>query len=192
VNKCEFLAQLRNKLRNLPADEIASAVAYYEEYFDDAGEQNEQQVIVELGSPAEVASKIIGEFAIKNIDAGNGTTKSGLGVLWIVILGIFASPVALPLALAAVIIVVALVVVIFSLLFALAVTAIALVIGGLALLVESVIFLFSDFTLAIFYIGIALIMGAVGLMLFIPIGYLSKTAVTGIARGVAKILKRGK
>jgi len=192
VNKDEYLAQLQQKLRRLPAEEIASATSYYDEYFEDAGPENEQSVIKELGSPADVASNIIGEFAIKNIDAGKGTTKAGLSAIWIVILSIFASPIALPLAIAAVVVVISLVIAIFSVLLAIAATAVALVVGGGVLLVASVTLLFSDFATALFFSGVAMLMGACGLILVIPLGYLSKTAITGLARGFAKILKRGK
>jgi len=109
MNRHEFVAQLKTKLRSLPAEEIANAAAYYEEYFDDAGPENEESVIAELGSPSGIASKIIGEFAIRKVDDGKGTTKAGLSAIWIVVLGIFASPIALPLAIAAVSVVFALV-----------------------------------------------------------------------------------
>lgn len=192
MNRDEFLAQLKKKLYRLPGEEIASAMAYYEEYFDDAGPENEQTVITELGSPGDVASKIIGEFAIKNIDANQGTTKAGLSSIWIIILSIFASPVALPLALAAVAVALALIITVFSVLFALVAAACALVVSAIVLLVASVVLLFSEFPTAVFFIGIALLLGAVGLIIFIPIGYLSKTATTGIARSMAKLLKRGR
>jgi len=191
MNRHEFLAQLKNKLNSLPAEEIANALAYYDEYFNEAGPENEQGVIAELGSPSEVASKIIGEFAIRNINA-KGTTKSGLSAIWIIVLGLFASPIALPLAIAAAALVFALVAVVFSVLVAVAATAGALILSGIALLVASILLLFSDFATAIFFMGVALLSGACGLILFIPIGYLSKTAITGIARGMAKILRKGK
>jgi len=40
MNRHEFIAQLKKKLRKLPFDEINEAVDYYEGYFDDAGEEN--------------------------------------------------------------------------------------------------------------------------------------------------------
>lgn len=192
MNKDEFLAQLQQKLRKLPAEEIANAKAYYEEYFEDAGPENERSVIAELGSPSDVASKIIGEFAIKNLDAGPGTTKAGLSAIWLIIIGIFASPIALPLAIAAVVVVLALVIAVFSVLIAIGAAAVSLVLGGIALLAASVTLLFSDFATALFFCGVALLMGAGGLVLLIPIGFLSKTTISGLARWLAKILKRGK
>ena len=60
--------QLRTKLKRLPQSDAEDAIAYYQGYFDDAGPENEQEVIEELGSPSEVAGKIIREFAFKQLE----------------------------------------------------------------------------------------------------------------------------
>ena len=55
----EFMKELEYLLRDLPVNEREDALAYYENYFDEAGVENESQVIQELGSPASVAEKIL-------------------------------------------------------------------------------------------------------------------------------------
>ncbi len=45
MNRNEYMAALRRALSGLPEEERASALRYYEEYFDDAGPENEQKVI---------------------------------------------------------------------------------------------------------------------------------------------------
>ena len=45
----EFMRELEYLLRDIPANEREDALAYYENYFDEAGAENEQQVIKELG-----------------------------------------------------------------------------------------------------------------------------------------------
>ena len=57
----EFMRELEYLLRDIPANEREDALAYYENYFDEAGAENEQQVIKELGSPASVAEKILAD-----------------------------------------------------------------------------------------------------------------------------------
>lgn len=57
----EFMKELEYRLRVIPAMEREDALAYYENYFDEAGPENESQVIQELGSPEAVAEKIIGD-----------------------------------------------------------------------------------------------------------------------------------
>lgn len=59
MNRQEFLRQLESLLMNIPANERADALAYYNDYFDEAGLENEQNVIEELGSPQKVAQSII-------------------------------------------------------------------------------------------------------------------------------------
>ena len=59
MNRQEFLRQLESLLMNIPANERADALAYYNDYFDEAGVENEQSVIQELGSPQKVAQSII-------------------------------------------------------------------------------------------------------------------------------------
>lgn len=59
MTRNEYLGALREELRSLPVQEQEDALRYYEEYFDDAGPENEQQVIAELGSPEALARNII-------------------------------------------------------------------------------------------------------------------------------------
>lgn len=55
MNRIEFMEKLRLLLSDMEESEREEALAYYEEYFDDAGVENEQQVIEALGSPEKVA-----------------------------------------------------------------------------------------------------------------------------------------
>ena len=61
MNKYDFLSRLRSALSPLPKEERDAAMSYYEEFFSDAGEDNEQAVIASLGTPEELARSIIDE-----------------------------------------------------------------------------------------------------------------------------------
>lgn len=63
MNREEYLYTLYQCLAALSAEERAAAMQYYTEYFDDAGPENEQQVIKELGPPQGVAKQILKDFA---------------------------------------------------------------------------------------------------------------------------------
>ena len=101
MTRLEFISALRAKLSMLPADEKEDAVQFYEEYFDEAGPENEQAVIEELGSPDAVAEKILsGEGKIVQRGWQNGSSsqhprnksqKSGNALPW-VLLAIVTSP----------------------------------------------------------------------------------------------------
>ena len=58
MNRNEFMKQLEALLQNISQAEREEALQYYNDYFDDAGSENEQSVIEALGNPARVAENI--------------------------------------------------------------------------------------------------------------------------------------
>lgn len=58
MNKVEFMRQLESLLQNISEQERSEALHYYDDYFDDAGPENEQAVLEALGNPARVAENI--------------------------------------------------------------------------------------------------------------------------------------
>ncbi len=66
MNRVDFMNQLESLLQSISSTEREEAIQYYNDYFDDAGEENEQEVIEALGNPARVAENI------KRDLAGNG------------------------------------------------------------------------------------------------------------------------
>lgn len=74
MRKYAYLARLEELLDALPPQERQDALNYYEEYFDAAGNENEEHTAEELGDPADVARKILeGE----GIDPLTETGESG-------------------------------------------------------------------------------------------------------------------
>lgn len=62
MNKTIFLRELEQYLQGISEEERKEAVSYYENYFEDAGTENEEAVLAELGSPREVANSILAEL----------------------------------------------------------------------------------------------------------------------------------
>ncbi len=58
MNRVEFMQQLERLLMDISENDRLDAIAYYNDYFDEAGAENEAQVIRELGSPEKVAAII--------------------------------------------------------------------------------------------------------------------------------------
>lgn len=58
MTKQEFLQRLRCLLADVTEEEREEALRYYEEYFDEAGPDEEQAILKELGSPEKVAAII--------------------------------------------------------------------------------------------------------------------------------------
>lgn len=132
MNRQEYMEELKKKLSKLPKDDFDKAIDYFEEYFEDAGKENELQAIEDLGNPKEAADQIVRELAMdneRNLEAKNDI-KKGLSGIWIAILAICASPIALPIVIAVIAIVFALVVSIVSVLFSFGVSGIALIVAA--------------------------------------------------------------
>ena len=51
MNRLEFMKQLARLLDDLPREEKIEILKYYNGYFDDAGVENEAEIIAQLGSP---------------------------------------------------------------------------------------------------------------------------------------------
>ena len=75
MNKREFLEELNKKLEVLSNEEKEAALNYYEDYFADAGEENEQSVLAELESVDKVAESILKENQKEKIDISQEEKK---------------------------------------------------------------------------------------------------------------------
>lgn len=75
MNRAEFMRRLTELLGDVSPMERDEAIQYYNDYFDDAGAENENSVIASLGSPEELARTIKAGLN----DSGNGGefTESG-------------------------------------------------------------------------------------------------------------------
>lgn len=89
MNRAEFMEKLRALLADVEDSEREEALNYYEDYFDDAGVENEQEVIASLGSPEKVAKTIkdglndsegeAGEFSETGFSGYGDTIKNEVG-----------------------------------------------------------------------------------------------------------------
>ena len=67
MTKQAYLDQLRKYLKKLPAADYADAMEYFTEYFEEADEQQAQQLMRELGTPKEAARDLIQNLLDKKI-----------------------------------------------------------------------------------------------------------------------------
>ena len=58
MSRTEYMRELDALLQGISKEEREEAMQYYNDYFDDAGSENEEKVIEELGSPAKLADTI--------------------------------------------------------------------------------------------------------------------------------------
>jgi uncharacterized membrane protein len=58
MSKLEFMSELESLLQDISLEEREAAIKYYEDYFEDAGPENEERIMEELGTPARIAAII--------------------------------------------------------------------------------------------------------------------------------------
>jgi len=190
MTRGEFLYDLRKRLKKLPPEEQAAALAYYEEYLAEAGPEGEAAAIASFGTPAEVASRIISEYAFKDMQAPGKRPGSDLRTMWIVLLGILAAPIALPVAIVLLVVVFCIIISVFSVYLSMFVAAITMAAVGIVGAVASLPLAASDPVAALATCGASLISLALGAALFIGMIALTRVTVRGITWIFAKLLNR--
>ncbi|AQP43349.1 membrane protein [Streptococcus gallolyticus] len=139
MTKVDYLAKLDKYLRKLPKEDYQEAMDYFSEYFEEAGPENEAQVIAELGTPKEAARDIISRLLDEKIIDQEKTPKSRVSMVWLAILAVIITPVALPLALVLFLAVITI--------LALGVAAIAVVLSfGVVFLTSGIYMLFDSWS----------------------------------------------
>ena len=87
MTRTAFLAALEQLLAPLPEAERKDALSYYEDYLDAAGPENEARAIAELGSPEEVARKILDEQSPQGTTAAPASPARKSRSRWRMVLG---------------------------------------------------------------------------------------------------------
>ena len=190
MNKEEYLKKLRSKIKKLPKEEVNEAIEYYHQYFEEAGEQNTDTVIARLGSPAYVASQILADYAIKDLDTHKNTTKKNISAIWFIILAIIASPIALPLALFIICLTLTLILVCGVFILTFFIFVIGLPICGLFSIISGATVIMQDWETAIFFIGIGIVAVGIGILLFSPFVQFSKKLSYSIVKLLKKLLDK--
>ena len=156
MTKTEYMKVLSKKLRRLPKEDYERAVEYFEEYFADAGLENEQKAIEDLGTPEEAARELIMDLAEENADKPPKTVKRGMRAIWIGILGICAAPIALPLALVFIILIACAFIVVFCVLLCIVIAGVSVAAGGIISAIAGAAVLFQSFADGICNLGFGL------------------------------------
>ena len=159
MTRTEYIAKLTKYLRKLPQKDYEEALEYFMEYFEEAGPENEAQVIAELGTPKEAAHEVISRLLDEKIIEEKSSLRNKTTILWIAILAVLASPVALPILL----FFLAMIVTLLMIIFAVIVTALALT---FALLISGVYTFFASFSLLSVSLASTLFGGGLGLLMF--------------------------
>lgn len=189
MTRTEYLAKLEHYLKRLPQADYQEAMDYFTEYFDEAGPENEAQVIAELGSPKEAASDLINRLLDEKIVDDTKTPRKTTRTVWIAILAILGTPLSLPL----VFILFALLITILAVGFAVVITVlmlgVAFLTSGLYMLYDSWSYLSISTSTTILGLGIGLLsigLSILAIMAAVSIAKLSGQGIIALAKHTVK------
>lgn len=186
MNRQEFLRQLESLLYAIPANERADALAYYNDYFDEAGIENEQNVIQELGSPQKVAQSIIenfrssgyeqtyenttGQYSQNTYQNYHHTEKKKLKtwqIVLLIVLAIIGSPIWIGLATGLFGVVIGIIASVFAIIVSLFGSGLGLMFGGIIVAGVGVLGVMVRPLEGVTSMGVGLILTAIGILLLL-------------------------
>ncbi|MDW8658210.1 DUF1700 domain-containing protein [Streptococcus suis] len=159
MNRKEYLQNLEKYLKNLSKEDFQDTLDYFNEYFDE--KDNDEEAIIELGTPDEAAKEIIANLYDKERIEDKPNTSN---MVWLTILAILSAPIGVPLAITLVALFITLLLIIFSLFLLL----ISLWIVLLSLAIAQLLLAFDLLTLSwsssLLFTGLALVCLALTLL----------------------------
>lgn len=157
MTRTEYLSQLDHYLRKLPDEDYTEAIDYFTEYFDEAGPENENRVIEELGNPKKAAHDLMSRLLDEKFVEEDKSPKKRATIIWIAILAIFASPIAVPLLIAFVVVIFAFIIAGASLLLALMILGGTFLFNGIFMVWDSLTYWTISSQSAIFGVGLGIL-----------------------------------
>lgn len=206
MDKNEYLARLSNCLAALPDEEKENAVEFYEEFFNDAGPENEQEVIRELGAPEFVASQLLKDYrelaatprkkqqhqrspytSYYQKKSPNSAFDNNKTIL--IILLVLFSPVIFCLGVAAFALMIAICAVIVVLTVAFILTGIGLFAGGIIMIVYGFVYLLAAPANSLISLGGGLFMSGLGIILTVFMIWLCAKGLPVILNGFVSLCR---
>lgn len=168
----DYLDEFKALLPGLSNDETSDVLDYYQEYILDADLADYAAVVAKLGTPQQLARKTLADYSIRqSAPVTLATPRHNARLIWIIILALFASPIAIPLAVAVILMLIAGIVVVGAIIFAAMMVVAGLLLAGGFALISGIAILFQSFATGVFYTGLGLA-GLGGGVLALLIGYM--------------------
>ncbi len=209
MNRIEFMETLSGLLMDIPEEDRIDALKYYNDYFDDAGSENEQKVIEELESPEKVAMKIKAdrEDTYKDekdnkIYQDNGTydyeesrenkpwTNKWLKWAMIIAIVVIGFPIVIPLGIGLLALIAGIVIAVFCVFAAIVIAFVAVAVVGIMLFAMGIGCLFANPGVALGVFGAGLIVMVIGIIGTVIGVRLCMIVFPGIVRGIVYILRK--
>lgn len=204
MNRKEFMDRLEQLLQDISQRERIEALTYYNDYFDDAGEENEQEVINSLGSPEKVAQNIKeglgekpGEDDGNNINTSDEkssqTSRRGIDwgkILLIVLICLVLSPILIPAGGAVLSIVIGIPAAFFGLLVALGVGGAGIAIAGAVVAVTGIVRLFTSAAAGLCLLGMGFLFMGAGVLGVIAAVWIACKVIPWLIKAIAGLFRR--
>jgi uncharacterized membrane protein len=199
MNRAEYIERLTACLGDVPQTEREEAIQYYNDYFDDAGAENEAGVIASLGTPEELAKEIKAGLGLTDgPNAGNsaeqgGTQKkklSGGRIALIVIAVILTSPVWGGILAGLFGLAVGIVATLFGILVAVLGVGLGCAVAGFLVFCAGVVALFAAPISGVCLIGSGMVVFAIGLVFIWLLVLLTGVAFPWLIRDIGKLCGR--
>lgn len=204
----QFLSELERLLWNISKEERDEAMAFYRSYFEDAGENNEENIMKELESPEKVAKSIRESLSeeenrtaeerygqnlayrnaeyYKNVNEtiqnlqGKKKESNTVAIVLAIILLVLTSPIW-----------VSILAVVAAILAAVIAVVIALLLAGCAVAVAAIATMVAGNPAAGFLVlGVAFLLLAIGILAVIVMVWLFGKGVPALCRGIGKLAKK--
>ncbi|MBQ8496115.1 MAG: DUF1700 domain-containing protein [Clostridia bacterium] len=169
MNKKEFLAAVRRKIKDLPKTDVKRSLEYYEEMIADCMEDGmtEAQVVASVGTPDEVAEQILLENPMPPKNKRKPET-------WEIVLLCVCSPIWFPLILTAGIVLLSVYIVAWSVIISLYAAFLSLAIGGIAGIACFFAMLVSGYLVqSIFLLGVGLSLAGLSVFMLLVCNFLT-------------------
>lgn len=204
MDRIQFMRQLERLLWDIPESERLDAIAYYNDYFDEAGPENETQVIRELGSPEKVAANIKADLNIsqsdeKRYDAYQYENKDlpaerkqrrNVPSIWVIILVVLASPILVGLAGGLFGAVVGILGGLLGVLVAAIVCGVALLVSGIVCFVVGIVRVIFNPLEGLITMGVGSFLLTLGILILVLMVWLIIRWLPALVRGVVNLFQR--
>lgn len=183
MTRREFMFELEDELAGLPLSEVNRITEYYDEIFNEALEdgKTEEEICAGLDNPQDIAGRVRAEIAF--VRAEQKPSAKSMSTVFIVLLGILALPIGLPIAIAVFAVVFSLFVTVFALVVSLGATVFGLFAGGLVGIAYGISVIIQGNPLfGVGFVGASFILTGISVLGGFAVYYLFRVTIKGIAR----------
>lgn len=181
----DYIEELKALLAQLDPEERNDVLDFYTEYLQDGKFVTYNDCVRELGTPRQLARKVLADYSIKNLSAtaqaGSRVNKpkEDVKTIWLIVLAVLSTPITIPLAIVAIAVFSAVIVAAGGLMVAMISVFFAVILSGLVAIGTGLGVVGGHFWVGVFYLGAGLL--AIGLIMLLSPAL--KGTIDGIIHG---------